>query len=891
MKKFFYPLLALLFLSSFTHRAAAETAAIFFPADTTVYQTFAICEGDAIVVGNSIYTEAGVYRDTLLSSQMDDSILVTNIVLWSAESLLPQSIKVCSEQGFSLDLMPSLLQRAYSTLVNTPLPDGVGLSSDIPFFVNSFPPGQLMESVDDLGSICLNIEHSWLHDLEIKLICPSGQSVVLQNQAFIADEVFLGEPNELMDTAALFPPGVGWDYCWVSGASQTLTEYSIAHPAVHNIPAGEYRPYEDFSNLLGCPLNGQWMITSLDKWGSDNGWAFNGSLGFQVPTDVPVTYLWSTGETTPSVTISETGFYSVTVTTPSDCVLTDTIEVVLQPAQIVNIQSSQAFLALSAGASAYQWLQGWQQEPIPGAIQQAFDYNGHSGPYQVAVSMYGTTCISPPLQIRNFQSQQAGSDCAEAIFLCGNTTVYSPLAIENLNDDFDNPNNGPGCLTTGEENARWYKFSFSPNMPAGKVLSLNITSGEDLNFAIYGPNAACDSLGEPIRCSYAAQPFCFDCATGLANTASDTSEDETGDGFLAPLPVQAGQTYYLLLNVPIDTEEYGFNIEVAGSAAPYMDCNGNFCPMWLNAGEDRAICDQQSFQLDDVTLNAPPNSTYQWIGQYGTEAFIDNASMLNPMVHLPYWFTEGELNYTLVVSSTNQCAIADAVKILVGSTPTTTISGARAFCEGSSTTLQVSGQGLQHLWSTGSTGTSIIVSEPGVYSVTSRNNNGCETNAAVEVIALAPEITLVPGTNQLTPTTSLPGSYQWYLNGFPIAGATSVSYTCMTSGSYQLQQTYQGASCLSNAISVTVTSANEARADAFTVIALPNPSDGKIRLESSVPVERILVLNAYGQQLRTLQSEGQSLLSLDLSEQPSGVYGLVVHTTRGVHTLKIVITK
>jgi len=888
MKKFFYPLLALLFLSSFTHRAAAETAAIFFPADTTVYQTFAICEGDAIVVGSSVYTEAGVYRDTLLSSQMDDSILVTNIVLWSAESLLPQSIKVCSEQGFSLDLTPSLLQRAYSTVVSTPLPDGTGLVTNIPFFVNSFSPGQVMESGEDLNGICLSIEHSWMHDLDIELICPSGQSILLQDQAFISNEVFLGEPNENDSTDPPLP-GIGWNYCWTPTAPQTLTEFSTANPQLHSMPAGDYRPFESFDNLIGCPLNGQWFIRTTDQWGSDNGWAFEGSINFELPNNVPVTYLWSTGETTPSVTISETGLYSVTVTTPSDCVLSDTIEVTLQPAQIVHIQSNQAFLALPAGASAYQWYRGGQA--IPGAIQQTFNHQGISGTYRVVVSLHGAECESAPYQIRSFQSQQASSDCAEAIVLCGNTTAYGTLALANISNDFDNPNNSSGCLATGEQTARWYKFAFAPNMPAGKVLSLNIVSDEDFNFAIYGPNATCDSLGEPIRCSYAAQPFCLDCATGLANTASDTSEDETGDGFLAPLPVQAGQTYYLLLNVPIDTEEYGFNIEVAGSAAPYMDCNGNFCPMWLNAGEDRAICDQQSFQLDDVTLNAPPNSTYQWIGQYGTEAFIDNASMLNPMVHLPYWFTEGELNYTLVVSSTNQCAIADAVKILVGSTPTTTISGARAFCEGSSTTLQVSGQDLQHLWSTGSTGTSIIVSEPGVYSVTSRNNNGCETNATVEVIALAPEIALVSGTNQLTPTASLPGSYQWYLNGFPIAGATNVSYTCMTSGSYQLQQTYQGASCLSNAISVTVTSANEARADAFTVIASPNPSDGKIRLESSVPVERILVLNAYGQQLRTLQSEGQSLLSLDLSEQPSGVYGLVVHTTRGVRTLKIVVTK
>ena len=41
-----------------------------------------------------------------------------------------------------------------------------------------------------------------------------------------------------------------------------------------------YLPASDLSNLVGCPLNGDWAIQLCDDWPADNGWVFSWSLDF-----------------------------------------------------------------------------------------------------------------------------------------------------------------------------------------------------------------------------------------------------------------------------------------------------------------------------------------------------------------------------------------------------------------------------------------------------------------------------------------------------------------------------------------------------------------------------------------------------------------------------------
>ncbi|MBR6291173.1 MAG: gliding motility-associated C-terminal domain-containing protein [Bacteroidales bacterium] len=119
------------------------------------------------------------------------------------------------------------------------------------------------------------------------------------------------------------PYGIGWTYCFSRNESYTLVSGELANvpnptnagmangpmanvinQPMHPIPAGfnnagttcpdatcetldssdhlnkmmYYTPYENFSGLIGCPLNGIWNIEICDNWSIDNGWVFNWSL-------------------------------------------------------------------------------------------------------------------------------------------------------------------------------------------------------------------------------------------------------------------------------------------------------------------------------------------------------------------------------------------------------------------------------------------------------------------------------------------------------------------------------------------------------------------------------------------------------------------------------------
>ena len=123
--------------------------------------------------------------------------------------------------------------------------------------------------------------------------------------------------------------------------------------------------------------------------------------------------------------------------------------------------------------------------------------------------------------------------------------------------------------------------------------------------------------------------------------------------------------------------------------------------------------------------------------------------------------------------------------------------------------------GYTYSWSPGGQTTpSITVSTAGSYTVTATNSLGCSATSAATMVTVntpaTPVITasgstvLCPG-NSVTLTSSAAASYQWYLNGNALSGATSQSYLVTTAGSYTVTTTNAtGCSATSAATTVTV---------------------------------------------------------------------------------------
>ena len=223
------------------------------------------------------------------------------------------------------------------------LPDGMpcgtlGCSYRSPVTFTDFATGATITSVQDIKYIRLNMEHSYIGDIYINITCPNGQKADIMRfggtnnsscpipaasdgwlsgsnmstGAFFGEAYDYGASNKCDSTASLNQPGIGWNYCW---SNNTTSGYSYAPgdaivyrsanaissinhffspPHTHstvdssNVAAHTnfYHPDQSFSNLIGCPLNGEWYIEVIDGFSQDNGYVFEWELALD-PSLIP----------------------------------------------------------------------------------------------------------------------------------------------------------------------------------------------------------------------------------------------------------------------------------------------------------------------------------------------------------------------------------------------------------------------------------------------------------------------------------------------------------------------------------------------------------------------------------------------------------------------------
>jgi subtilisin-like proprotein convertase family protein len=209
------------------------------------------------------------------------------------------------------------------------LPDGSGVSYQTAITTNCYNPTQTVTQASDFNNVCLTMEHSFLGDLQIELICPNGQSMILKSYAQGGSGTYLGSPIDDLTSG----PGTGRTYCFTPTATTFLVSgvtSSAGTPAGNSIVAGNYMPTQSFTNLIGCPLNGSWTIRVTDNLAADDGYIFNWDVNFNAaltaassftPTIVsqgwvPATNLTSTSATTanviPTITGNQCFTYSLT---------------------------------------------------------------------------------------------------------------------------------------------------------------------------------------------------------------------------------------------------------------------------------------------------------------------------------------------------------------------------------------------------------------------------------------------------------------------------------------------------------------------------------------------------------------------------------------------------
>jgi len=243
------------------------------------------------------YPTAGAYKVNMFVTDNNgcQSINTINIVIKVATdpeiTVSADDYLVCAGQEFTL----------FGTAEPTPwtsnpqidfggalfLPDQQGLCFSDTLWVSNFDQSQTITSLDDLLGLGVNMEHSYMGDLIITFFCPDGSSIVVHNQG--GSSTWLGTPcdQDTNPNQAGRPSYYTWtptstNPIWSqgSGAGLTTPAEDPCTGSGNSLNPGDYSAVGDWNALIGCPLNGAWVVNVCDQLASDNGFIFGWNVQF-----------------------------------------------------------------------------------------------------------------------------------------------------------------------------------------------------------------------------------------------------------------------------------------------------------------------------------------------------------------------------------------------------------------------------------------------------------------------------------------------------------------------------------------------------------------------------------------------------------------------------------
>ena len=544
-----------------------------------------------------------------------------------------------------------------------------------------------------------------------------------------------------------------------------------------------------------------------------------GSVVLNANTGSGLTYQWRlngtniTGATTSSYTANASGSYTVVVTNTSTCSATSTATVVTVnalPTATITAASATTFcqggsVVLNANTGAglsYQWrLNG---NPISGATSSSYTANA-SGSYTVVVtnaSSCSSTSTATVVTVNALPTSTITASSATT-FCQGGSVVL-------------NANTGTGLS---------YQWRLNGTNITGATSSSYTANASGSYTVVVTNTSTCSATSTATVVTVNALPT----ATITASSATTFCQ---GGSVVLNANTGAGLSYQWFNNASA--------ISGATSASYTANASGSYTVVVTNT----STCSATS-TATVVTVNALPTAT---ITPATATTFCQGGSVVlnaNTGTGFTYqWRLNGTNitgattssysanasgSYTVVVTNASTCsATSTATVVTVNALPTATITPATAttFCQGASVVLNANtGTGLSYQWFnnavaiSGATTSTYTANASGSYTVVVTNTSTCSATSTATVVTVnaLPTATITPATTTtfcqggsvvLNANTGAGLTYQWRLNGNPISGATSSSYTANASGSYT--------------VVVTNTSMCSATSTATVVTVVPN---------------------------------------------------------------------
>lgn len=584
----------------------------------------------------------------------------------------------------------------------------------------------------------------------------------------------------------------------------------------------------------------------------------------------PYSYLWTDGQTTPNAVDLAAGAYAVTVTDVNGCQASDavslsdpggfTIALAASPSDLIICDGTEIeFTASSSGTNTFEFF-------VDGVSA------GSTNPFVTTSIVDGQTVVAVGTDANNCTATSNGFTY-QVIPVPAVTLTLPTIACSN--DD-------PVFMTGGSPAGGDYTVDYNGTVIIGDLFFPDLAGVGTINV-----------------------DYTYTAGNGCATTASEDyvvlqapQIDLGNDTTVCAINLDAGPGYTSYVWTPTNEVTQAIDVDLTGVyEVTVVDANGctgtdaigvTVNPIPVPTVTPNGIVE---FCIGDsaVLVAAGGYTTYDWSTGSNTETTTV--------------YTSGTV--TLTVTNLFGCSATEEIITVVNepqNPPVITPSGPLEFCVGGSVTLDAGPGYASYLWSHGSTTQAVNIIESGQYTVIVLDGNGCIDSSLVGFPTLVtvwdPEPIVQESGDVLTVTNATDfTSFQWFLNGNPIPGATSSSYDINPTGSGNyLVCVTDGEGCegcsfiyeMSCCVGI-----EEANFDG-DVSVYPNPNNGDFTVEVELTQQRQLTIGLYdmvGKQVwldDAIGNTSQLRKQYDIAQLPDGVYFLRVFADNQMTVYKLI---
>ncbi|UOE37793.1 T9SS type B sorting domain-containing protein [Chryseobacterium oryzae] len=486
------------------------------------------------------------------------------------------------------------------------------------------------------------------------------------------------------------------------------------------------------------------------------------------------TYTWSNGATTPSITVTTPGTYSVIVKTPANCSYTKSVTVVQGNVPVVQnasltmcSNSSSAIFDLTAAQPqmsstsginfSYYLNQSDANAGNSNTISNPTAYSSGNGVVYVRIST--STCAKVAQIQLNITQLSTPTITASSSKIClgGSVILTSSQATGNV------WSTGATTQSITVTSPGTYTLTSNSGTCTSQPATVNITADADPNVQITGNLVLCDSPNTLLTAS----------STGTGNTYTWSNAATTPS-----ITVTTPGTYTVVVKTPANCNYTKTVTVVQGNVPVVQNSSLNIC-----SDSPIGIFDLTSAQ---TSISSTPGVSFSYYLNQADALAQNNNTIANPAA-----YSSGSNTIYVLVKSTS-CSKIASLQLMVNIKPIVVITkSANSICNNTPVIL-TSNFPTGNLWSNGSTSQSITITNPGTYSLT--NNNGTCTSEPVSVnivqeadpnLQISGQLTFCEGTSTiLTATAAGTGNtYNWS------NGSTTATTTVNTGGNYSVTVT------------------------------------------------------------------------------------------------------